>query len=305
MGLINIQLRHLRAFLCVASEKSFARASEKLAISQPALSQTIIQLEAMLGFAVFVRTTRSVNLTKHGELFLEKAIRLNRNVETFLSEIKSLQILANNKLRVGYLIGTAVEFIPEITRRFEEARPQAALEFIEFDFNNPDAGLSTGLVDCGIFRPPIDAGDVQLVELAREQCVVCLPVGHMLAGQETVRVAQILDEPFIAAPGEGVWRDYWLAEQYRTAGPAKVVFEAATVDSELQAVATRKGISITAESTAKFYSRPGVIFRPIEDMEQCVIAIGFRQSSNPLVADFIAIAREVARQHEGFHPPRP
>ena len=76
-----------------------------------------------------------------------------------------------------------------------------------------------------------------------------------------------------------------------------MALEVATVDSELRAVATGKGRSITAESTAKYYARPGVVFRPIDDMGECVIAIGFRSTSSPLVRDLIAIAKKVADSH--------
>ena len=296
MTLMNIQFRHVRCFIAVATEKSFARAAGKLGVSQPALSQTIRQLELTLGFDVFERTTRSVGLTKYGETLLEKALKLNREMDNFHSSITSLQQTAHNELRVGYLIGTGVELLPEITAEFERRHAHASLQFIEFDFRNPDAGLMSNAVDCAIIRPPTElSDDIKLVELLREKCVVCLAPQHRLTTIQSVKVADILDEPIIGAPGHGIWRDYWLATQYRDGRPPNVVFETSTVDAELRAVATRKGISITAESTAKYYARPGVVFRPIEDMEKCVVAIGYRDSANPLVADLIAIAKEVAK----------
>ena len=296
---MNIQLRHVRSFLAVASEKSFARAATRLAVSQPALSQTIQQLEETLGFDLFERTTRSVNLTKQGEALQEKALKLNRAVDIFYSDIKVLQLSVTNKIRLGYLIGTAVDLMPDITREFERRRPNATIELIEFDFNTPDAGLANNQVDCSIIRPPLHYQDLEIIELARERCVVCLPAGHRLATQDTVRVEQILDEPFIAAPGTGVWRDYWLAGEHRNDNPPNIAYEAATVDAELHAVANRRGISITAESTAKYYARPGVVFRPIENMADCIIAIGYRDGTNPLVKEMVSIAKEVAERHLG------
>ena len=297
MSLMNIQIRHVRSFLAVAAERSFARAAGRLGVSQPALSQTILQLEETLGFPVFERTTRSVNLTKNGEVLLEKAAKLNRAIDGFYAEAVTLKLSATNKVRLGYLIGTAVELMPDITREFEQRRPHATIELVEFDFHHPDAGLAAHQVDCGIIRPPIDVTDIEIVELAREKCFVCLPTGHRLAKQETVAVGQIIDETFIAAPGTGAWRDYWLANQHRNGLPPKVSFEAATYDFELQAVATRKGISITAESTAKYYARPGVVFRQLHDMDECVIAIGFRDFANPLVPALIDIVKHVASRH--------
>nr|WP_274534667.1 LysR family transcriptional regulator [Pararhizobium polonicum] len=291
---MNIQFRHIRAFVAVAKEKSFARASAKLNVSQPALSQTIIQFEENIGFPVFERTTRNVSLTKPGELLLEKALTLSRHIDGFHNEIHQLQQSVHNELRVGYLIGTAVEFIPAIVREFKRRRPEATLHLTEFDFTDSSAGLASGQVDCGIIRPPIDVRDIQIVELTREQCVACLPTGHRLSDKESVVLEDILDEPFVAAPTRGPWRDYWLANDHRIDRPANVVFEAATVESELQAVATEKGISITADSTAKFYARPGVVFKPIIDMPFCSIAIGYRDTSNRLVRDFISVVQNIS-----------
>lgn len=297
MSLKNIKLRHVRCFVAVAMEKSFARAANRLAVSQPALSQTINQLETTLGFSVFERTTRSVKLTASGQLLFESATTLNAAMDAFYCDINSLQISVVNEVRLGYLIGTAVDFMPDIVGEFERRRPQASLRLIEFDFNNPDAGLESKQVDCGIFRPPLGISGFHVLELAREKCVACLPSNHHLAQETSVQVAQLLDEPFIAAPKGGVWRDYWLATQFRNGKPPTVSFEAATVDAELQAVATRKGISITAESTAKYYARPGVVFIPIKEMTECSIAIGFGDSSNPLVMELVEIAQSVAARY--------
>src|SRR5262249_7128187 len=158
------------------------------------------------GFEIFQRTTRSVTLTKSGEALYDYAQKLNRSVESFYKEVKTLQLSIQNSLRVGYLIGTAVELIPQITQEFERRRPNATLEFVDLDLNNPDAGRATEGVDGGISRPPVDADDINVVEIAREKCVACLAEGHPLSSQDTVSVEQLLDEPFIAAPGTGVWR---------------------------------------------------------------------------------------------------
>jgi DNA-binding transcriptional LysR family regulator len=117
-----------------------------------------------------------------------------------------------------------------------------------------------------------------------------------LRAKKRVRLVEILDEPIVAATTQGIWRDYWLANKYRRDRPARVSIETATVESELQAVALGRGISITAESTARYYARPGVIFRPISDMDECVIAVATRPDAGPLAKEFVAICNRVARR---------
>jgi DNA-binding transcriptional LysR family regulator len=206
-----------------------------------------MQFEQEVGFPLFERTTRSVALTPAGEQVLARAVELRRSMDLFQDEVRAIQVAVRNELRVGFMIGTAVEFLPAIVREFEKLKPQAAIRLREFDFSDPSAGLSTGEVDCGIIRPPIGVDDIEIVEIAREKCVVCLPSGHRLVQKRSVRLDDILDEPIVASTTRGIWRDYWLANEYRRNRPANVSFEASTVESELQAVASGRGISITAE----------------------------------------------------------
>lgn len=176
---MNIQARHIRAFIAVAEERSFAHTAERLNVSQPALSQTIIQFEETLGFPVFERTTRNVSLTQSGERLLVRARTRDKDIELFQGEARALQLALKNSLHVGYMIGTAVQFIPAIIREFERMRPGVSLHLQEFDFSDPTAGLGDGKVDCGIIRPPVDLDDIEIVNI--EKCVVCLPTGHHLA----------------------------------------------------------------------------------------------------------------------------
>ncbi len=300
MALMNIHFRHIRAFLAVAQEKSYVRAAEKLFVSQPALSQTIRQFEDNLGFSLFERTTRSVGLTPLGQTLLVGAQSLCQNMDHFQTEIGALQKTVRNELRVGYLIGTALEFIPDIVREFKLRHPESTLVLTEYDFSDPTAGLASGAVDCAIVRPPLGITGVTFFDLAREPCVVCLPVGHRLDSAPFVTLSDILDEPIIAAPGQSIWRDYWIAVEHRHNRPANIAFEAATVETELQAVSTGRGISITAESTARFYARPGVVFKQIADMPLSIIAIGYRDGTIRRVANFIAVVEVLTQMHRPF-----
>jgi len=293
---MSADLRHLRAFAAVAEELNFVRAAERLHVSQPALSQTIRQLEAILNVQLFDRDTRQVRLTDAGASLLEEARDILNRYQAFVDRSRALGRGLRETLRVGYLIGAAVDLVPSVIRAFRDQFPNVNLILKEYDFSMPEAGIF-GEVDVSILRPPIEDGALQFVTLLEEPCVACLPAGHPLARAPTVSVFKLLDEPIVAAPGHGVWRDYWLACDFRDGRPPNVVHEAPTFEAELQAVAAGRGISITAAAAGRFYARPGLAFPTIADMPPCKVSVALPANPVPLALQFARIATSVAGAH--------
>ncbi len=116
MQLITADLRQLRAFAAVAAELNFVRAAERLHISQPALSQTIRQLESTLNLKLFDRDTRHVRLTAAGALILEDVLGILDRYQAFIDRSRDIAKGRRGTLKVGYLIGAGVDIVPSIIR---------------------------------------------------------------------------------------------------------------------------------------------------------------------------------------------
>src|SRR5262245_15296227 len=127
MQLMNVSLRHIRAFVTVAEKQSFARAAESLHVSQPALSQTIIQLEEAFGLRLFDRTTRHVALTSVGSKLLPEARAVLAQVHSLIDLAEAHSDRTRKVLKVGYLIGTGVDLVPEIVRAFRAIHPDVEI----------------------------------------------------------------------------------------------------------------------------------------------------------------------------------
>jgi DNA-binding transcriptional LysR family regulator len=272
-----LTIRHLRAFVALSEELHFARAAARLHLTSPALSQTLRQLEVAIGTTLVQRTTRSVELTPAGQAVLEHA---RAALTAFDSALAYMQRAARGEvgdLVVGYVIGAGLELMPSIVRAFERDVPDVRLELREYDFTNPAAGLDANEVDVAFVRPPLDIENLQYLDLLTEPRVACLPEGHRLAQRRQIRVAEILDEPIIAAPSrDPVWRDYWILVPERGGTPPNVVQDAATFEGEFQAIASGRGISVTGATSARYYARPGIRFVLIEDLSPCHIGLAWR-----------------------------
>jgi len=289
---MNVELRHLRAFVAVAETANFTRAAERLLISQPSLSYTIRQLEEQLGLQLFERTTRTTALTGVGQAFLVEAREVLDRLEQAFAQAKRLASGETGRLRVGYLIGAAVDHVPSILRAFGRRYPELEVDVIEYDFSSPAGGLDAGATDVAIVRPPLGLEKLRTRNLVTEPRVACVPERHPIARRSSVAISRLLAEPIVAAPGKGVWRDYWLLTDYRE-HPANVVYEAATFEAELQAVDLGRGLSIVPASAARLYARPGVRFVPIQGLSDCEVAVAFLESAPPAASHFAELAARI------------
>ena len=296
---LNITLRQLRAFIAVAEELSFSRAAERLVVSTPWISETVKELERQLKLTLFVRTTRSVELTDAGRVFASMLTHVLDDLDDAVRVAQRMAARSGRPLTLGYVIGAGLELVPRLVRTYLERQPDQPLNTVEYDFADPTAGLRSHDVDAAIVRPPLGLAGIATLELTTEPRVACLPEGHRLARRESVSVSDLLLEPIIAAPpSPGPWRGYWLLNEYRT-GRAPIVGEARTRDAELHLVARGEGISITSAGAGRYYARPGVVFVPISDIPHCSVALAWWPDGSAAVADLVETARAVAQATDG------
>jgi DNA-binding transcriptional LysR family regulator len=294
--LTNLGLRHLRYFVVLAEELHFARAAQRLHLTQSSLSKTLKELEQATGLHLLNRTTRRVALTAEGAEFRDDALRALKEFDRVIERAHETASGRRGTLRVGFTIGAAVDLVPHVLREYAATYPDVTVELTEFDFSEPEAGLDDDRSDVAIVRPPLETQGVQLATLATEPRVACLPDSHPLADRDEISIDDILSEPMLSPPRQGIWRDYWLACDYRHGEPPIVVAGVATFETELQAVATGRGISITAEAAARFYARPGVRFPRITDIPPCEVAVALPKLPTPAARAFANIAISTSEQ---------
>jgi DNA-binding transcriptional LysR family regulator len=191
------ELRHLRYFLAVAEELSFARAADRLHMAPSPLSAAIRQLEAELGVELFVRTTRRVELTEAGRRLLADGVPALGAVEAAFANAARAGSGVLGTLRVGLSTVTRHELRPQLLARLREQAPGIAADVTE---------STTGALVRELLGRRLDAAVTFCLEptpglarrtLSRERMRVLMRAGHPLAGEDEVRIEQLGGDRFV------------------------------------------------------------------------------------------------------------
>ncbi|MBV2151549.1 LysR family transcriptional regulator [Kitasatospora sp. SUK 42] len=293
---MDVDIRLLRTFAAVAEEGSLTRAAERLFVSQPALTKQIRQLENRLGVPLFVRSRAGMTLTAAGRALAARAPGLLADWDAALRETRRTASRAERVLRVGYLASAANEATPRIVAEFTRRHPGWRVDMLHATWSDPTAGLGAGDVDAALLRLPFPGQErLRVAELSTEPRWVALPSAHPLADRAEIAFRELWDEPFVAAPAEtGRWRDYWLAADEREGHPVRIGAVVDHPDDWLSAIANGYGVALAPESTARFYARPGIVYRPVSGVSPSRIGVGWapEDDGNPVVRDFVRCCRE-------------
>ncbi|MFV2178889.1 LysR family transcriptional regulator [Actinomadura sp. LOL_016] len=293
---MDVDTRLLRYFVTVAEEGNLTRAAERLFVSQPALTKQIRQLENRLGVRLFTRSRAGMALTEPGRALADRVPALLDGWEDAWRATTAASRRAARVLHVGYLASAANEATPGIIAAFVRRRPGWRVEMRQASWAVPAAGLADGAVDVALVRLPFPGQDGFRVRvLLSEPRHVALAAGHPLAARDVIAFRDLWDEPFVAAPPEtGAWRDHWLAADERDGRPVRVGAVTEQPDDWLSAVANGLGVALAPASAARFYARPGVVYRPVDGVGPSRVAVAWPPAAdaNPVVRDFVASCLE-------------
>lgn len=289
-----IELRHLRYFITVAEELHFGRAAERLHMAQPPLSQQIRQLENLLGFQLFYRTKRSVQLTEAGHAFLADCRNLFKQLDQSIETGRQVSRGESGQLVIGFVSSAAYSVLPDILRAFRTQFPAVRLELHELPTHEQLQWLHARRIDVGFLRPPVEAKNLRLTIIVREPMVVALPEAHALADQPAVALFTLANEPFILFPRPLAPRAYdQLISLCQQAGfSPNIVQEAMQMQTIVSLVAGGIGVAIVPVSLQNM-QRTGVVYKPLQEQTPCSeIAVAWRSDDpSPTVKQFLAVVQ--------------
>ncbi len=137
----------LNLFLVVAKHLNFSAAAKELYMTQPAVSHQIVALEKELGTKLFQRSTRKIQLTHSGELFLEDAKRILDLEDAAKERILLSKSSGDLSLSICYLLDPCHSFLPKLCVKMQEQFPQVKIQLQRMDARNLDTSMDQNLYD--------------------------------------------------------------------------------------------------------------------------------------------------------------
>jgi DNA-binding transcriptional LysR family regulator len=291
----QMELTHLRYFIAVAEELHFGRAAKRVHIAQPPLSQSIRKLEDELGTALFIRTSRKVELTSAGSLFLEEARAIVSRAENSVQAMRQYAGGSKGCLALGFNEPAINTFLSTAIREFIRKYPEVKLSLFELETAEQLKALSERRIHLGIMRPfNCDLGALESRLLLSEEYVLALPRGHRLCARSKIELSSLKNEKFIMFP-KTIQPALFecLTQCFQKHGfTPDIVQEAVTKQTTLALVESGLGIALVPESSKRL-SPPGVVFKSVVGKLPSVdiYAVWQRGYNSPIVNNFLETIR--------------
>src|SRR5215470_12812687 len=291
-----MELRHLRYFVGVAHHLNYSEASRRLHVAQPAISQTILDLEEELGIKLLNRTKRTVQLTTAGAAFLGEAEQILRHAKEAAQIARRAARGEVGSLGIGFFGAASSPFLSSLVQSYRQKFPGVQLRLHEMTPDQQLAAFDDGRIDLGFSRrlPPDRRAEFEEENVYTDELGIALCRMHRLAGQKVVCLKSLADEPFVQFHRKGARTlfDEVIAVCRRAGFSPRIVNEPDFMATLMTLVESGLGISLVPRCV-RTLNRPGVVIRRILPKSARIpLCIVWRKSAqNPALTAFLEILR--------------
>ena len=249
----NLSLKQLRYFQAVAQEGHFGRAALACAVTQPALSVQIKDLEDQLGMALFERSTRQVRLTGFGEDFAKRVRGILRSVDELGDLARAARGGMSGQLRIGVIPTVAPYLLPDVVRILADTYQGVELKIRETLTPRLIDELDAGRLDAAIMALPLAEPTLEEFPLFDEEFVLIRPEGDR---DLPVPAADQLREMKLLLLEEGhCFRDQALAFCSMNASGAREMLDASSLSTLVQLVGSGVGVTLIPDMAVPVETR--------------------------------------------------
>lgn len=295
----NVTLKQLRYFDALARHGHFGRAADACAVTQPALSMQIRELEAVLGSALFERGSRQVRLTGLGEEFAARVRDILCAVDELGTLARASRERLSGSLRLGVIPTIAPYLLPTLIARLTETH--AGLDIRVHETLTPRLidELSEGRLDTAIVALPVSEPAFSEVALFREEFVLVRPgedAGKPVPDAERLREMRLL----LLEEGH-CFREQALSFCDKAPSPPREIMTGSSLSTLVQMVGAGIGVTLIPEMAIAVETRSAAVsvarFRSPEPSR--TVGMIWRRT-NPLAGQLLEVAEVVRRAAEAL-----
>jgi DNA-binding transcriptional LysR family regulator len=199
----RLRLKDLHTLQTVAEAGSMAKAAERLALSQPAISKAISDMERTFGAPLLDRTSRGVELTQGGHLLVERARVIFDEVRQGISDIEQISDPAQGVVRIGTTEPVSV-VVSEIINQLARKYPRIRYHVVVTDTDTLERELRERALDVLVTRwvPPLVADDLAATVLFKSPLGVLAERHHPLLQRKRLTLADLMGERWALSPAD-------------------------------------------------------------------------------------------------------
>jgi len=297
----RMRVRDLYILSVVVKSGSMAKAARQLAMTQPAVSEAIANLEQILRVRLLDRSPRGVEPTIYGDAVLKRSTTVFDELKQSVRDVESLADPTKGEVRIGCTETIAATFLPQTIERFSMKYPKAVVHVDNVPtYRQALAILATrqyDLVLARLFTPvEADVGDLNAECLFNDPLVVAAGAHNPLARRRKIDLAELVDEPWIMQAPH-TWNHMRMAEAFRARGLTVPKATLVTLSWPLIAYFVSSGAFITSypTSVARHHSLKVLpVNLPVRPWPVTILTLKNRTLS-PAVERFIECARAAAK----------
>lgn len=254
---MKVGIDDIRGFLAISEAGGFKPAADRLGITSSALTQRIQKLEDYLGVRLFDRSTRSVEPTELGRLFLPEAQRILHEFESSISRIQDVVAQRKGQVSFACLLSIASGLLPNILTRFRREIPGVRVRVLDDTALRVADHLRLGRAEFGIDMWHRDDPEFDFEAIVTEPYVVACPREHELARIRAVTWDRLGGSTYVAfGLDSGIGRQ--LAMPERLSGEPYEVQHLGTLLGLVQA-----GFGVGVVPYSAIHGHPSLVYRPL------------------------------------------
>ncbi len=245
-----MDFRQIRYFMEVANREHMTEAADLLHVAQSSVSRQIVNLESELGVDLFIREGRRVRLTPIGKIFYERMKNAMNVIDDARREVEEYLDPEKGTIRITFPISLAAYTLPTVIYAFRLRYPEAKFQLKQALYRDLIDGVIKGDFNLALIGPlPLEEKKLNRKILFTENIVALLPIHHRLAKKPSIKLRELVDEPFCVLPEGFVFREIVMDACQNIGFTPKIAFEGDDIDALKGLVSAGLGVALMPEVT--------------------------------------------------------